>query len=129
MPMRTKQKFWQTKEFKELQEEWNKKLSGAGFKDAEWSLKLKQKASNSYRGANKLNRETKLRYYELLGIAFHAHVFEDPVEKLIMERKACGVTIKKISEELKILNEKRSHRETIGLIIEKYEIIWGIRKR
>lgn len=163
-----KPKFWQTKQFKELEKEWEKKLSDDGFVDAEatptvaakksknnnrsihkktferikahyksrrqhdiYGRWLKQRSSNCYRGAADVVIENKRRYYELLGLHFHDHQFDDGIEQLVMERRAAGIKIRDISEELERLNgrPKRAHRETIRLIIQKYERLWGIRKR
>ncbi len=89
---------------------------------------LRQHASNSYRSAPKVVRESKQRYYELLGHGYSGEEFSDPVEKIVMERKSNGISIKQISIELKTLNQ-RSHRETIRHIIQKYEVKWGLRKQ
>lgn len=124
-------KFWQTNEFKTLQDEWNEKLNESGFKDAETLLgdgdwALKQKATNAYRATHQTIRDGKQRYFELLGSAFNDEQFCDWVERLIMEHRADGWTIREISDKLKMLNE-RCHRETIRNVIRKYEVRWKIR--
>lgn len=127
-------KFWQTKKFKALQNKWEKKLLESGFVDAEkmfyGSLHLKQPVCNyvyRYNMFVEAVRENRQLYFELLGEFFHKEQFNDEVERLIMERRAEGVKIKHICEELKSLKE-RCHRQTVRLIIRKYEIKWGIRK-
>jgi len=125
-----KQKFWQTKAFKELEREWEFKLAQSGFSDAEKTVSgkrvLRQRASNSYRSERRVARENKQRYYELLGQFFHEEEFSDRVEELVMERRSRGVTITSISGELKEMGE-RCHRETIRHIIQKFEKKWNIR--
>lgn len=127
-----KLKFFQTKAFKALQIEWDEILRRSGFKDAEKRQgandQLRQRASNAYRGAPETIRENKAHYYELLGEFFYQEVFDDDVERLVMERRSEGVKIKDISRELRELGE-RSHRETIRHIIYKFEAKWGIKKR
>jgi hypothetical protein len=121
-------KFWQTKKFKKLQNVWNEKLKASGFNDAESEYRLKLPADHCYCWARtKEERENKLRYYVLLGQHFHAEEFQDAVDALVMERRAEGIKIKHISEELRQLGE-RCHRETIRYIIRRYEIKWGIKK-
>ncbi len=122
-----KPKFWQTRRFKLLQDEWYKRIENDAEKIINGEHVLKQRASNSYRSINRIARENKQRYYELLGSYFHKEAFQDGVEKLVMERKANGITIRLISEELKRIGE-RCHRETIRHIIQKYEKKWGIKR-
>lgn len=123
-------KFWQTKKFKEIEKEWYAKLSADKFPDAEQlingKLVLRQKANNCYRQACQVARENKLRYFELLGACFHKEAFKDDVEAFVMEQRAHGVKIKRICEELKAMGE-RNHRDTVYLIIRKYEVKWGIK--
>lgn len=120
-------KFWQTKRFKSLQNEWYKKLDNDAEKIINGEHVLKQRASNSYRSISRIARENKQRYYELLGSYFHKEDFIDGVEKLVMERKSNGVSIKLISDELRLIGE-RCHRETIRHIIQKYEKKWDIKR-
>jgi hypothetical protein len=126
-----KPKFWQTAKFKELEREWNERLARSGFRDAETTVNgrplLKQRASNSYRGATLVERENKRRYYELLGVHAHAECFTDWVDCVVLHWRATGAKIKTISQILETLGE-RCHRETIRGIIRKYEMKWGIRR-
>lgn len=128
-----KQKFWQTKKFKELEEEWEKNLEKAGFKDAEKTIKgvrvLKQRATNSYRSATLVTRENKLRYYELLGIHLHQEKFPNEAYKKIIELRSQGKKLEEISKVSRILNRDKNNKETIRRIIKRYEIKWGIKKK
>lgn len=125
-------KFWQTKKFKELEKQWYERLKDIGFTDEEKLLNghsvLKQRTSNCYRSAAAVEREAKSAYYTALAFYTGEQAFRDGVERLIMERRAHGKKIKEISIELRSLNQ-RCHRETIRLVIQKYEIQWGMRKR
>lgn len=128
-----KPKFWQTNEFKRIEKEWYEKLKEEKFQDAEQTINgkalLKQQSSNCYRGKSKIERENKLRYYELLGHFFSEEKeFQDWVESYIMQRRSDGVKIIHISKELEWANE-RCYRGTIRKIIQKYERKWGIKKR
>jgi len=127
-----KLKFWQTKEFIELEKEWYLKLEKAKFEDVEKQINgngaLKQRASNCYRSASQIERENKQRYYELLQQALEDEVgFRDHVERLVMDRKASGITITNICIELDEMGE-RCYRGTIRKIIKKYEIKWRVKK-
>jgi hypothetical protein len=127
-----KPKFWQTQSFKELQNEWEAKLKDAGFKDIETDINgnrvLGQVSSNSYRGVSDTEKETRVRYFDILRSRFHEESFLDLVERIIMERRIDGVKIKDISLELKAMGE-RSCRDTIRSIIKKYERKWYIPHR
>jgi len=127
-----KPKYWQTSQFKALEKEWYERLEQSGFEDAEEKvngrLVLKQWAANSYRGACPLLRENKLAYFTLIADGFHReNAWRDWIEVYVMEQRALGATIKDICATLAFHNE-RCHRETIRLIIHKYERRWGIRK-
>lgn len=125
-------KFWQTERFKSLERQWYDDLEKAGFKDAEETVNgnsfLKQRASNGYRNAREVERETKFAYYSLLQSFCNEEAFQDRVERLVLERRSEGAKIKEICEELKKLGE-RCYRNTIAKIIRKYEIKWGIKKK
>lgn len=126
-------KFWQTKKFKELDKEWRTRLESSGFKDAEelrgnGEIVLRQNSSNSYRNLSQVQRENRLKYYEILEAKLHLEQFENKIHRLIMERRAEGIQIKNISEELKVLDEA-CHRQTVRKVIRKYEIKWGIRRK
>ncbi len=128
-----KPKPWNTTQFKELEKEWYERLEKAGFKDVEKTVNgksvLKQRASNCYRSADNIARENKQRYFELLGHAVSSEGdFKDGVELFVMEQRASGVSIRLICEELKKRGE-RNHRDTIRLIIRKFEKKWQIVKK
>lgn len=128
-----KTKFWQTHQFKALEKEWYEKLKEQNFDDVEEKIngkdKLKQWASNCYRSQHQIARESKLVYFELLGQFLHKETdFKDEVERFIMLRKSEGAPIKLISEELEAQGE-RCHRDTVRLIIQKYEAKWRIKRK
>lgn len=128
-----KPKFWQTKEFREIEKKWYEKLEEKGFTDIEEAINgkrtLRQRASNCYRQEHEVRRIAKTAYYDLLCEAIHLEEnFRDEVEKLIMQRRASGVTVNAISEELKSMR-KRCHVVTVWRVIQKYEKKWRIRKK
>ena len=125
------QKFWQTNDFKKLESEWYEKLEKDKFQDAEkkinGKLVLKQRATNCYRSSKTLERETKQRYFELLGQKLHLEKeFRDEVEEFIIEKRSQGFKIKEICQILRRINE-RNHRDTIRETLRKYEIKWRIK--
>lgn len=126
-----RQKYWETKQFKELESHWYDLLQLNGFQDHEKKVKgemvLRQNAGNSYRGAEELEREMKALYYSIVkGKASTEEQFKDEVEKLVMHMRGEGIKIAKICEELRDMGE-RCHRQTVRQIIQKWEIRWGIR--
>lgn len=124
------EQFWRKKSFKILQREWNKKLVETGFVDAEIEIKsdriLKQRATNSYRQATQLERESRLEYYCFLGYLAHNTVFPSELEKFVMIRHAEGASIREITDELTLRGIVR-HRQTIRHVIRRWQTKWGIR--
>lgn len=122
--------FWRTAKFRVLNREWNKKLEEVKFKDAEIDLKgdrsLKQRASNAYRQATLLERESRLDYYLLLGNLTSSTQFDNKLEELVMVRHAEGATIKEIVEEITKRGMPRERRN-IRHIIRRWQAKWGIR--
>lgn len=141
--------FWKTKQFKSLLNQWNKKLEQSGFEDAEIELKhdraLRQRATNSYRQANQLERDSRLNYFRQIsyfanntsivngesGLSlFEYACFPNELEKIVMIRHSEGAAIKEIIDELKnILQDvgDESRRKTVRFIIRKWQMKWGIR--
>jgi len=122
--------FWKAKKFKELNTEWNKKLKESGFEDLEVETKgerlLKQRAANSYRQANELERQTRLDYFLLLGYLAHNTKFDSSFDQLVMLRHSEGKTIKEIVDEISKNGISRD-RKTIRYIIRRWQMRWGIR--
>lgn len=119
------EQFWRKKSFKLLSTEWNKKLEDSGFEDVEFELKgdrgLKQRATNSYRQATKLERETRLEYYCFLGYLAHNTVFQNELEQIVMIRHSEGVSCKEIS------NEIGRHRHYVEFVIKRWQTKWGVK--
>src|SRR5262245_22924750 len=99
-----KAKYWETKEFKDLEREWYERLRLSGFDDAEKSINgtriLKQRASNSFRGAIALIRDSKFEYFRLMATAMACEGFSNPIHRFILERRANGFKIIEICKEL-----------------------------
>lgn len=123
-------KFYQTKEFKALEVLWERRLSKSGFVDAEKSLRadraLKQRSSNAYRQMSALNREIKAVYFQKICDHVLTTAFKNSTDEKIMTLFSEG---KKRTQIAFILKPKsRRFRETVGLIIRRYEHIWGLRR-
>lgn len=118
-------KFYQTKTFKGLQKEWEKRLLESGFIDHENGDQLKQNAANSYRRANALLREAKLEYFQIIIHQIYRHGYippdMDPLDLTVMVMRGNGLSINLVAERNKI------HRQTVRFIIRRYEHQWGIR--
>lgn len=122
--------FWKSKGFKSLSKEWELRLTGSGFSDAEEDSKgersLKQRADNCYRQASSLERETRLEYFSVLGSLAHATEFDDDIEAFIMLRHSEGAIIKEIVDELEARGIKK-FRKTVSYIIRRWQMRWGLR--
>lgn len=123
-------KFYQTPEFEELSEEWEKKLEAEGLADAEKSIgrqrTLKQNATNVYRQMDPVRRQAKELYFQQLGKCLHSACFDSGVDRVVMVLRAQGSKIVEICEALAELGMCR-YRRTVRLTIRKYEHRWGIR--
>ena len=126
-------KFYQSNDFKKLEEEWTQKLAENGFQDAEKKIAgervLRQSADYAFRRKehDQIYREAKLEYFSLLSAKMSTAKFEDQSDRLIMQRTADGKSISEISNELKSLGWKKHNRDTIRYIRRRYETRWGIR--
>lgn len=123
-------KFYQSREFRELEKQWDEYLKLSGFEDAEriknGERVLRQNSSNSYRQAGDDEREAKLQYFQTLCAHFYRTEFPNPVDKLVMAMVSDGRSIKFIVFELSRSGHP-THRQTIRFIIRRYEHLWGIR--
>lgn len=128
-------KYWKSKRFEELNEEWNKKLKESGFKDIE-----KQAGSNTfidyqyvYKHCRGVAKEIRTQYFLSLSHCVQEEKsFEDHLDQLIMERTAEGVSIKEISDELRNKPmdgrlRSKHNRNTIRYVRRRYENKWGLR--
>lgn len=123
--------YWQSSHFKAMQQAWYAKLKAEGFEDAEemiaGEMVLRQIAAHPYRDLNHLSITTKEAYYRILGQRVQGSAFDNDIDRVIMTMLAGGSKRKRIIEELKSQGKSRC-RETIRVIIRKYEMIWGLRK-
>lgn len=130
-------KYWQTRKFNQLHDEWYEKLKSKGFVDQEKKIgskyELIQQSSNVYRQASDVIRENKIAYFDLLQEHIAKDIFSNEVHKVIMERRALGFKIKEIVstlEELGLRSDRKTKnidRKTIRYIIRNYEHKWKIR--
>lgn len=126
-----------SREFRQLLGEWNKRLEQEGFQDAEKDVAgervLRKSADYPFREAVEVIRETKLQYFTILSQKIsEEREFDDEWDRLIMERTADGWSIREISDELKGLKpddrERTKHnRDTIRYVRRRYEHRWGIK--
>lgn len=113
-----------------LQREWDLILAATGFKDIEKTIGrdrvLIQFASNAYRQADQLTRESKIAYYDLLCEKINTSAFLNEVDRRVMTMYSQGAKIKQIIDELTHSGHS-IHRQTCRFIIRRYESIWGIK--
>lgn len=124
------EQFWRKKSFKQLSKNWDQRLKDSGFIDSELEIKgdrvLKQRATNVYRQASQLERESRFEYYSFLGYLSHNTLFPNDLEKYVMVRHSEGATIKEIVHEISLRGISRD-RKTIRYIIRRWQMKWGIR--
>ena len=111
--------------------QWNCILKDADFIDCETTdisgeRVLKQRATNAYRQADELERDTRLQYYSLLGHLAHNTKFDSQIEQLIMIRHSEGAEIKEIVEEIKLTGSYRC-RKMVLFIIRRWQMRWGVK--
>jgi hypothetical protein len=124
------------KAFVALQKEWYRKLADSGFEDAEemrgGEMELRQSAAHGFqqteRDANLTALEAKQRYYELMGQHADEHVFDRPIDEIVLTMWAQGARVIEICAGLKKLGLVPRHKETVMFIIRRYEHIWGVRR-
>jgi len=103
------QKYYLTKDFKKLQDDWSKKLKESGFKDIEYNDNLlvggsaSNKLNHNFSLERYQNRET---YYRLAGQFLHFYKFEDAEEKEIWRLHSEGVSYREIPKKLNISYSK-----------------------
>lgn len=114
-------KAWDTPTFKALLSEWNEKLYQTGFEDHETQNgSLKQRATNAYRQASRIERETRLQYYLSMGHGLHKEELPQDI-CLVLRNHVNGVPLQKIAQRCNL------ERKTVGYIIRRYQHEWGIR--
>jgi hypothetical protein len=122
--------FWRTRQFKVISQAWELKLEKSGFVDAEIEVKgdrvLKQRATNCYRQASQLDRESRLEYFTFLGYLAHNTQFKSELEKIVMIRHSEGKTSKEILKELNKNGIIRC-RQNIEYIIRRWQNKWGVK--
>ena len=118
-------KYYQTLDFKNLEKTWNKKLVKSGFIDAERTTRsdrvLKKVSSNSHRYAKSLNKD----YFQIISDNILSTEFKNETDQKIMILFADGKNRSEIAKKIK--KKGKRFRETVGLIIRRYEHIWGIK--
>lgn len=127
-------KFWTSKEFQKLNEEWEQKLAESGFKDIEEQVGkdrlLIRNSGLPHRDEEEpgLCMMARQEYFLLLAELFQAEKeFKDESDRLIMERAAEGKTIADTSKELKQLGLPKHNRDTIRYVRRRYEHKWEIK--
>lgn len=119
-------KYYQTPQFKKLQQEWYNKLKEQSFKDIETNenLNLDLGKYRYYHSAD--SALAKEEYFSALQEALSQYECDTPIHSTIMILKASGRLIQEI---VRVLNAAGTpvHRKTIRYIIRNYENRWGIR--
>lgn len=106
--------------FEALQAKWYAKLARKGFKDIE-------DANGNLKDMGKPLLSGKEEYYRQITNHLHYTDWDHKADKLIMKLHSDGMMIKDIVQAIKV---KRwpMNRNTVALVIRKYEALWGIRK-
>lgn len=125
-----KVKFYQTRDFRQLEKEWERRLLTSGFRDAELMIShervLKQHSANAYKQKSPEEIQDKENYFRALSQNVYLNQFAKFEDKLIMSMTADGYLIKQIVEQM-LRHDYKIHRQTIRFIIRRYEHDWGLR--
>jgi hypothetical protein len=100
-------KFYQTKDFKKLNDKWQKKLKKSGFEDIEQD-EFQLKIWSSRFGRSKVGEafDTKSAYYYMATHFLNDYTFQNNTDKLIWKHHADAVSIKDIFKLLKKMKVK-----------------------
>lgn len=118
------QKFHQTKEFKNIDTIWKKKLKASGFQDQEIDEYL-QKDSEYYRRnySNTIKVEAKETYYRLAGQFLYSHKFTTQKEELIWKLHAEGLSDRDIADRLKKLGFTSTKKSAVNNITKSLGVL------
>lgn len=120
-------KFYETKQFKELEKEWDENLDRSGFCDIEKKMgtgrELKQFSQNVHRRSKSGLKQAREKYFERLSECFQTEIFLD---YKILSDFISGKKRSEIWRELILLGANVDY-ETIRFIIRRYEYKWGIK--
>lgn len=117
-----------TAKFKALEAKWNKKLTEKGFKDVErvggpGGVRVLKTSSNPFRNSESYAiAEVKSGYYLDIARALSGTKWDCKLDKKILTLYSEGVTIKEIARQV------LRHRETVRMVIYKYEDRWKIKR-
>lgn len=125
-------KFYQTPEFRSLEQEWEQKLSASGFEDIEKrcgsnrELKLYSISFARWKRDDPQEAAIKRDYHQALQEQVSQAHFDSALDREVMMMKSEGARISEICKAL-LKEGILKYRGTIRLIIRKYEHRWGIR--
>lgn len=119
-------------EFRNLRAHWYRILAESGFKDIErfdGSDMVLIDSKHHYRRTTEFERSMIEEYYDLITCKANSDdtLWKNPVHKHILQRHAEGAKIVTIAHELNKKGTPRS-RNSIKVIIRKYEMKWGIKE-
>lgn len=126
-------KYWESKDFKDLQSQWNDKLKDDGFEDIEQDDgNLKRWDSVFFKiNQNDVQFEAKETYYRLAGNFLYEHKFANELERTIWKMHSTGESLRHITKALeKSLPEPITQykvyetlKPLIKLMKQKYKIV------
>lgn len=96
-------KFYDTKEFKEINDKWKQKLKKSGFQDIEQDEERLKKWDSTFFvvNYNKTLYAAKETYYRYANQFVHDHMFNSKLDKNIWEKHARGLSMQDITDSLK----------------------------
>lgn len=109
--------------FRELESQWEQKLTESGFKDIEKRIGEERRFKQSINVHPRDRHRKKQAYFDLLAECFSREIFLD---YKIMQDYISGKRRVEILKELHALGIQ-IHYETIRCIIRRYEYKWGIK--
>lgn len=112
-------KYWKTKDFKNLSGKWKQKLAESGFNDIEneqGSLNTWSTHSHKKKLVSLERFENKELYYRWAGFFLHEYNFKSEIEKMIWDFHSSGISVRNIVIELKKRGiEKSGYRSFVSI--------------
>lgn len=110
-----------SKEFKDLQAKWYKKLKDSGFEDCEQDPdNLKFWSAQFFKSRyNDILSPAKAQYYRLAGHFLHSYPFADENEKICWSLHSNGVSMREITDHFKELGNKTYYLSRVQKVINR----------
>jgi hypothetical protein len=108
------------KTYQELKTYWYKKLAKSGFEDIENDKQqLKQSSSKFSEAVVVRTWSAKSEYYSMAGQFLHSYKFKTPLERIVWEYHANGISIRDIADTLNKVKRQKLKKDKIFAILKR----------